>query len=52
MLMGPAGFFEMKEGVIRALRHAHLGEEDAAFTEQKRGQNEAQDSWSLRRDAG
>ena len=31
MLMGPAGFFEMNEGVIRALRHAHLGEEDAAF---------------------
>lgn len=31
MLMGPAGFFEMKEGVIRALRHAHLGEDDAAF---------------------
>ena len=31
MLMGPAGFFEMQEGVIRALRHAHLGEDDAAF---------------------
>lgn len=31
MLMGPAGFFEMEEGVIRALRHAHLGEDDAAF---------------------
>jgi putative phosphotransacetylase len=31
MLMGPAGFFEMKSGVIRALRHAHLSPEDAAF---------------------
>lgn len=31
MLMGPAGFFEMKEGVIRALRHAHMSPEDAAF---------------------
>src|SRR5712672_3849398 len=24
MLMGPNGFFEMQEGVIRALRHAHM----------------------------
>src|SRR5580658_6005995 len=24
MLMGPAGFFEMNEGVIRAARHAHM----------------------------
>src|SRR6266478_4086942 len=24
MLMGPAGFFEMSEGVIRALRHVHM----------------------------
>ncbi len=31
MLMGPAGFYEMEEGVIRALRHAHLGEDDAEF---------------------
>jgi putative phosphotransacetylase len=31
MLMGPAGFFEMKEGVIRAARHAHLGPADAEF---------------------
>ncbi len=31
MLMGPAGFFEMKEGVIRALRHVHLHPNDAAF---------------------
>src|SRR5437764_15447284 len=31
MLMGPAGFFEMGEGVIRALRHAHMSPEDASF---------------------
>lgn len=37
MLMGPAGFFEMKEGVIRALRHVHLHPEDAAFYGVKAG---------------
>src|SRR5438552_17577367 len=31
MLMGPAGFFEMREGVIRALRHVHMSPEDASF---------------------
>src|SRR3989449_5909163 len=31
MLMGPAGFFEMNEGVIRALRHVHMSPDDAAF---------------------
>src|SRR6266568_224251 len=31
MLMGPAGFFEMPEGVIRALRHVHMSPEDAIF---------------------
>jgi putative phosphotransacetylase len=31
MLMGPAGFFEMQEGVIRALRHVHMSPEDATF---------------------
>ena len=30
MLMGPAGFFEMKEGVIRALRHVHMHPDDAS----------------------
>jgi putative phosphotransacetylase len=30
MLMGPAGFFEMKEGVIRAMRHVHMSPGDAA----------------------
>ncbi|MDP0499514.1 MAG: phosphate propanoyltransferase [Verrucomicrobiota bacterium JB022] len=31
MLMGPRGFFEMKEGVIRAGIHVHMSPEDAAF---------------------
>ena len=31
MLMGPNGFFEMEEGVIRALRHVHMHPDDAAF---------------------
>jgi putative phosphotransacetylase len=31
MLMGPRGFFEMDHGVIRAMRHVHMGEEDADF---------------------
>jgi putative phosphotransacetylase len=29
MLMGPAGFFEMPRGVIRAMRHVHMGPADA-----------------------
>jgi putative phosphotransacetylase len=31
MLMGSAGFFEMPQGVIRALRHVHMHPEDAEF---------------------
>ena len=31
MLMGPNGFFEMKEGVIRAAPHVHMHPADAAF---------------------
>lgn len=31
MLMGPAGYFEMPEGVIRAKRHVHMSPADAAF---------------------
>lgn len=31
MLMGPAGFFEMKSGVIRAAPHVHMSPVDAAF---------------------
>ena len=37
MLMGPAGFFEMKEGVIRALRHVHMSPIDAEFHRVKNG---------------
>lgn len=39
MLMGPAGFFEMKQGVIRALRHVHMHPEDAAFYGVKNGED-------------
>jgi putative phosphotransacetylase len=39
MLMGPAGFFEMKEGVIRALRHVHMHPTDADFYGVKQGDN-------------
>jgi putative phosphotransacetylase len=31
MLMGPAGFHQMSEGVIRAMRHVHMGPADAAY---------------------
>jgi putative phosphotransacetylase len=37
MLMGPNGFFEMPDGVIRALRHAHLSPVDAEFYGVKHG---------------
>src|SRR5437879_6579699 len=37
MLMGPAGFFEMPEGVIRASRHVHMSPEDANFYGVKAG---------------
>lgn len=37
MLMGPAGFFEMQQGVIRALRHVHMHPDDAAFYRVKGG---------------
>ncbi len=39
MLMGPAGFFEMKQGVIRALRHVHMHTDDAEFYGVKHGDN-------------
>lgn len=39
MLMGPAGFFEMKQGVIRALRHVHMHPEDSEFYGVKNGQD-------------
>jgi putative phosphotransacetylase len=31
MLMGPAGFFEMGEGIIRAMRHVHMHPTDADY---------------------
>jgi putative phosphotransacetylase len=31
MLMGPNGYFEMEEGVIRAMPHVHMAPEDAAY---------------------
>ncbi len=31
MLMGPAGFFEMEAGIIRALRHVHMSPTDADY---------------------
>lgn len=31
MLMGPHGFFEMNEGVIRAMPHVHMHPDDATF---------------------
>jgi len=37
MLMGPAGFFEMPEGVIRALRHVHMSPADADYYGVKAG---------------
>lgn len=37
MLMGPAGFFEMSEGVIRAMRHVHMSPDDASFYGVKAG---------------
>ncbi len=37
MLMGPNGFFEMPEGVIRAAPHAHLSPEDAEYYGVKSG---------------
>ena len=37
MLMGPAGFLEMPEGVIRAAPHAHMSPADAEFYGVKSG---------------
>ena len=38
MLMGPAGFFEMDQGIIRAMRHVHMHPTDAAFYGVKAGE--------------
>jgi len=37
MLMGPAGFLELPEGVIRAAPHVHMHPDDAAFYSVKAG---------------
>jgi putative phosphotransacetylase len=37
MLMGPCGFFEMEQGVIRAMRHVHMSPADAEFYGVKNG---------------
>jgi putative phosphotransacetylase len=37
MLMGPAGFLELEEGVIRAAPHAHMSPADAEFYGVKNG---------------
>jgi putative phosphotransacetylase len=37
MLMGPAGFFEMEEGIIRAMRHVHMHPVDAEYYGVKAG---------------
>jgi len=37
MLMGPGGFFEMEQGVIRAMRHVHMSPADADFYGVKAG---------------
>ncbi len=39
MLMGPAGFFEMSEGIIRALRHVHMSPDVASFYGVKAGED-------------
>ncbi|MFM7103486.1 MAG: phosphate propanoyltransferase [Verrucomicrobiota bacterium] len=38
MLMGPAGFFEMDKGVIRAARHVHMSPVDAGYYGVKNGE--------------
>ncbi len=43
MLMGPAGFFEMEQGIIRAMRHVHMSPVDADYYDVKAG-----DSMKLR----
>jgi len=37
MLMGPAGFFEMEQGIIRAMRHVHMHPADADYFGVKAG---------------
>ena len=37
IVLGPKGFIEMKEGVIRAMRHVHLNPDEAAYYGVKNG---------------
>jgi len=37
IVLGPKGYIEMKQGVIRALRHVHMNEEEAAYYGAKTG---------------
>ena len=39
MLMGPAGFFEMEQGIIRAMRHVHMHPTDADYYGVKAGES-------------
>ena len=39
MLMGPAGFFEMEQGIIRAMRHVHMHPTDADYCGVKPGES-------------
>jgi putative phosphotransacetylase len=39
MLMGPAGFFEMDQGIIRAMRHIHMHPTDADYYGVKAGES-------------
>lgn len=38
IVLGPKGYIEMKEGVIRAMRHVHLNPEEAAYFGVKNGE--------------
>ncbi|MBL9170370.1 MAG: phosphate propanoyltransferase [Verrucomicrobiales bacterium] len=39
MIMGPEGFFEMPDGIIRALRHVHMHPDDASYYGVKHGED-------------
>ena len=39
MLMGPEGFFEMPDGIIRAERHVHMHPDDASYYGVEHGQD-------------
>jgi propanediol utilization protein len=39
VLVGPAGVVELKKGVIRAMRHVHMGPADLAYYDVKNGES-------------